>query len=382
VRSVGVVTVGRSDYGIYRPVLRELAAREGIDVQLFVGGAHLSERFGLTIAEIERDGFPIAARVDMLGGDDSPVGVAESIGRGVAGFAEAFDRDRPDILLVLGDRFEMLSAGLAALPLDIPLAHVHGGETTEGAIDESMRHALTKLSHLHFASTDVYGRRIEQLGEEPWRITVSGAPALDAIREVEPMNDDELAERGIRLRGPTLLVTFHPVTLESDRLEEHVDALLAAVDASGLDAVMTYPNADAGHALIIERLERLGASSPRFTVVPSLGADAYYALMNRVSAVVGNSSSGIIEAASFRLPVVDVGNRQRGRIRGPNVIHAEPETNAIGEALTRALSDEFRSSLATLVNPYGDGHASSRIADVVTSVALDDRLFVKRFHDL
>jgi UDP-hydrolysing UDP-N-acetyl-D-glucosamine 2-epimerase len=228
----------------------------------------------------------------------------------------------------------------------------------------------------------VYGRRIEQLGEEPWRITVSGAPALDAIREVEPMTDDELAKRGIRLRGPTLLVTFHPVTLELDQTEEHVDAVLAAVDASGLDAVMTYPNADAGHTLIIERLERLGASSPRFNVVPSLGADTYYAVMSRISTVVGNSSSGIIEAASFRVPVVDVGNRQRGRIRGPNVIHAEPETTAIGEALARALSDEFRSSLATLVNPYGDGYASSRIADVVTSVPLDGHLLTKRFHDV
>lgn len=379
-RSIGVVTVGRSDYGIYRPVLRELATRDGIEVMLFVGGAHLLERFGSTVEEIERDGYPIVARVDMLADGDSSLGVAESIGRGVTGFAQAFDRVRPDIVLVLGDRFEMLSAGIAALPLTIPVAHLHGGETTEGAIDESMRHALTKLSHLHFASTDAYARRIEQLGEESWRIIVSGAPALDAIREYTPLTDEQLAERGVRLRGPTLLVTFHPVTLETDETVRQVDALVAAVDESGYDAVLTYPNADAGYSVIIERLERLPFG--RFTLVPSLGADAYYTVMGRVAAMVGNSSSGIIEAASFRLPVVDVGSRQRGRLRGANVIHVEPETNAIREGIARATSDRFRSSLESLVNPYGDGHAALRIGETLASVPLDNRLLVKRFHDL
>jgi len=380
VRRIGVVTVARSDYGIYRPVLRELAAREGVSIELYVGGMHLRERFGRTVTEIERDGRPIVARLDFLEDDDSPLAVASAVGRGVAAFADAFSRGRPDILLVLGDRFEMLAAGVAALPLAIPLAHLHGGETTEGAIDESIRHALTKLSHLHFASTDAYARRIEQLGEEAWRIVVSGAPALDAIREHEPLSDEQLAEHGVRLRGPTLLVTFHPVTLEPGNTAQHTDALVEAVDASGCDAVLTYPNADAGHKEIVERLGRLAASSDRFTLVRSLGADAYYTLMSRASAMVGNSSSGIVEAASFRLPVVDIGNRQRGRIRGANVIHAEPEADAIRAALGLALSDEFRARLASLENPYGDGYASRRIADVLASVPLDERLLVKRFH--
>jgi UDP-hydrolysing UDP-N-acetyl-D-glucosamine 2-epimerase len=380
VRTVGVVTVGRSDYGIYRPVLRELAARDDVDLQLFVGGAHLSAQFGSTVDEIERDGFPIAARVDMLADDDSPIGVAESIGRGVTGFARAYERSRPDILLVLGDRFEMLSAGLAAAPLTIPLAHLHGGETTEGAIDESMRHALTKLSHIHFASTDVYARRIEQLGEEPWRIVLSGAPALDAIRDFTPLTDKQLGERGVRLRGPTLLVTFHPVTLEIQETARQMDALLAAVDESGFDAVLTYPNADAGHGAVVERLDRF--ATDRFTVVRSLGAEAHYTLMSRAAAMVGNSSSGIIEAASFRLPVVDVGNRQRGRVRGANVIHSEPETDAIREAIMRVTCDEFRTGLESLVNPYGDGHASPRITETLTSTPLGDRLLTKRFHDV
>jgi len=196
------------------------------------------------------------------------------------------------------------------------------------------------------------------------------------------LTDDQLAERGVRLRGPILLVTFHPVTLEPEETTRQTEALLAAVDAAGLDAVFTYPNADAGHASMIDRLDRLSESSDRFTVVRSLGSDAYYTLMSRASAVVGNSSSGIIEAASFGLPVVDVGSRQRGRIRGSNVIHTEPDAEAIGGAVARALSEEFRAGLATLVNPYGDGHASTRIADAVTTTTLDARLLVKRFHDL
>jgi UDP-hydrolysing UDP-N-acetyl-D-glucosamine 2-epimerase len=381
VRKIGVVTVARSDYGIYRPLLRELAARD-VDLRLFVGGMHLRARFGSTIDEIERDGWPIAARADFLVDDDSGPAIAAELGRGVVAFAEAFARERPDLLVVLGDRFEMLAAGLAALPLTIPVAHLHGGEKTEGAIDESMRHALTKLSHLHFPATEGYARRIEQLGEEPWRIVVSGAPALDAIREFVPLTDEQLADHGVHLRGPTLLVTFHPVTLEPGETERQTDALLAAIELSGLDAVMTYPNADAGHLLILERLARFADKSDRFTLVPSLGAEAYYTVMSRASALVGNSSSGIIEAASFRVPVVDIGSRQRGRIRGENVITAEPETTSIREALRRALSAGFRAGLARLENPYGDGRAAPRIADVLTTVPLDDRLLVKRFHDL
>jgi UDP-hydrolysing UDP-N-acetyl-D-glucosamine 2-epimerase len=380
-RTIGVVTVARSDYGIYRPLLRELASRDGVELQLYVGGMHLRERFGSTIEEIENDGFPITARLDFLEDDDSQLAIGSALGRGVAAFAEAFSDKRPDLLVVLGDRFEMLAAGLAALPLTIPVAHLHGGETTEGAIDESMRHALTKLSHLHFASTDVYAHRIVQLGEQPWRVVTSGAPALDAIREHRPLEDAALADRGVRLRGPTLLVTFHPVTLEVGDTDRQIGAVLEAVDESGLDAVLTYPNADAAYGSIVERLERF-SDGERFTLVRNLGSEAYYTLMGRAVAMVGNSSSGIIEAASFRLPVVDVGNRQRGRIHAANVVHADPETAAIGDALAYATSDQFRSGLAGLENPYGDGHAAPRIAEVLVSVPLDACLLTKPFHDL
>jgi UDP-hydrolysing UDP-N-acetyl-D-glucosamine 2-epimerase len=381
-RRVGVVTVARSDYGIYRPVLRALEGREDVQVELFVGGTHLLERFGLTVSEIERDGFAIAERVDFLDDGDSPADVAAAIGRGVVAFAGAFERNRPEVLLVLGDRFEMFAAGIAALPLALPLAHIHGGESTEGLIDEAIRHSLTKISHLHFAATEAYAQRIVQLGEEPWRVHVSGAPALDVLAGFEPLSGDDLAAYGIRLRGPTLLVTYHPVTLAHERTADEFDALLGAVAGSGFDAVFTFPNADTSHGAIVSRLESLPDTDGRFTVVQNLGTEAYYTVMSGAAAMVGNSSSGIIEAASFGLPVVDVGIRQRGRIRARNVISAESSTDSIRTAITRAVDPEFRRALEGLVNPYGDGHASERIAEVVATTELGEPLLLKRFHDL
>jgi UDP-hydrolysing UDP-N-acetyl-D-glucosamine 2-epimerase len=272
----------------------------------------------------------------------------------------------------------MFAAGVAAIPFALPLAHIHGGESTEGAIDEAIRHSLTKVSHIHFVSTEEYARRVKQLGEEPWRVHVTGAPALDALAGFEPLSDEELAARGVRLRGPTLLVTYHPVTLLPEH--EELDALLDAVVASGLDAVFTFPNADAGNSAIIFRIEALADGDERFTVVRNLGTDAYFTLMSRAVAMVGNSSSGIIEAASFELPVVNVGRRQGGRLRPGNVVDAD--SSGIGGALARAADPAFRRSLAGIANPYGDGHAAERIADVLASAELGEGLVVKRFYDL
>jgi UDP-hydrolysing UDP-N-acetyl-D-glucosamine 2-epimerase len=299
----------------------------------------------------------------------------------VIGFAAAFERSRPDILLLLGDRFEMLSAGVAALPLTIPLAHIHGGESTEGLIDEAIRHALTKLSHLHFVATEEYARRVVQLGEEPWRVHVTGAPSLDNLVDFEPLTDGQLAALGVRLKAPTLLVTYHPVTLAHVQAGDELEAVLDAVKSSGLDAIFTFPNADTSNGEIISRLESLPEDG-RFVVVRNLGTDAYFTVMSRAAAMVGNSSSGIIEAASFKLPVVDVGVRQRGRLRARNVIEAEGTASSVGAAIRKAVEPEFRRSLASLANPYGDGHAGERIADVVATEALGEGLLVKRFHDL
>lgn len=381
-RTIGVVTVGRSDYGILRPLLRRIHADDELRLLLFVSGTHLAPEHGGTLAEIERDGFPIAERVGLYAGSDDPAEVAASIGRGVGGFAAAFARARPDLLVLLGDRFEMLAAALAALPFRIPLAHVHGGESSEGAFDESIRHALTKLSHLHFASAEPHARRLLRLGEEPWRIVVSGAPGLDAIRELPPLDDDELSHRvGMRLNGPTLLVTFHPATLDPADPRARAAQLLEAVAASGLPAVFTYPNADPGGNAIRELIDEHVRGRDDARAVPSLGSGAYFALMRRAAAMVGNSSSGIVEAASLGLPVVNVGIRQRGRLRAANVIDVGNDRDEILAGIRRALSPEFRASLAALENPYGDGAASDRILERLKGVELGPRLLVKRFHE-
>lgn len=382
-RTIGVVTVARSDYGIYRPVLRELAGRDDVELRLYVGGMHLAERFGSTVEEVEKDGFSIAERVNFLVADDSPRAVAESIGRGVIGFAEAFTRSRPDILLVLGDRFEMLAAGVAALPLTIPLAHIHGGELTEGAIDDAMRHAITKLSHLHFVSTQEYAARVRQLGEEDWRVIVSGAPALDALVDFHPLEASALHERfGVSFEQPTLLVTFHPETLEPERTVDHARIVVEAVRDSGICAIFTYPNADAGHQKLVELFEETASSNDCYRIVRNFGQTAYFSVLSLIAAMVGNSSSGLLEAPSFRLPVVNVGSRQRGRVRASNVIDVEARREEIVAAIARATSPEFRRSLEALVNPYGDGRAGERIVDVLATIPLDDRLLTKRFHDL
>jgi UDP-hydrolysing UDP-N-acetyl-D-glucosamine 2-epimerase len=382
-RTIGVVTVARSDYGIYRPVLRTIAADGELDLALFAAGTHLADDHGATIAEIEADGFPIRATIETLARSDDAVVVAQGAARGLAGFAEAFATGRPDVVVVLGDRFEMLAAAFAALLLRLPVAHIHGGEASEGAFDESIRHALTKLSHLHFAATETAARRIRQLGEEPWRIVVCGAPALDEIARLEPLTAEQLEERmGMPLDPPPLVVTYHPATLDPRDAGELVQELLAAVEQSGLPAVFTYPNADPGGIAVRRAIEAYAAGRSDARVVPSLGTRVYYSLLRHAVAVLGNSSSGIIEAASFGVPVVNVGIRQNGRLRPPNVIDVDDDRDAVLAGIRRAIAPGLRSSLAGLVNPYGDGKASERIVATLRAVELGPRLLRKRFYEL
>lgn len=382
-----MVTVARSDYSHLLPLLRAIDSTAGLVLELFVAAGHLAARFGNTAALVEADGWTIAARVDCTEDADTPEAVARSLGRAVTGFAEALTRTRPDVLVVLGDRFEMLGAALAALPLAVPVAHLHGGEVTEGVIDEQVRHALTKISHLHFAATEEYKRRIVQMGEEPWRVHACGAPGLDRFRTLRYLSRAELGERlGLVLRGPTLLVTFHPVTLDLGAVEGHVDELLAALEGlleeTGGDVVLTYPGADAGSHRVIERVSRFAEGRPRARLVQSLGDDVYASLLREADAMVGNSSSGVIEAASFALPAVNIGDRQRGRLRARNVIDVGHGRAEIAAGIRKALTPEFRRSLAGLTNPYGAGHAAPRIASVLAEVELGPRLITKRFVDL
>jgi len=379
-RTIGVVTVGRSDYSYYVPVLRRMAAERGMRAHLIVSGMHLVPEFGRTEQSILRDGFPIGDRVEMLVASDTPEGVAKSIGLGAIGFAQSYARCRPDILLVLGDRFEMFSAVVAALPMRIPVAHVHGGELTEGAMDDAVRHSITKMSHLHFVATEEYARRVTQLGEEPERVIVSGAPSLDNLRGLRLSSRAALEKRhGLRLQKPFLLATFHPVTLEYEQTEQQITEFLAALDHAGLPVVFTYPNADMGSRLILEKTRRYVAQHRNAWIIANLGTGDYFSMMKYAAAMIGNSSSGIIEAASFRLPVVNVGNRQRGRVRGKNVQDVECRRGPIAAAIREATSASFLKSLANLVNPYGDGRAAERIVARLKAAPLDGSLIQKRF---
>jgi UDP-hydrolysing UDP-N-acetyl-D-glucosamine 2-epimerase len=380
-RRIAVVTVGRSDYGIYYPLLRAIQNDPDCELCLIVGGSHLSPFYGNTVSEIERDGFDIRARVPMLLSGDSPESVSMSIGIGIVNFASAYDAVRPEILVLLGDRFEMLAAAVSALPLRIPVGHIHGGELTEGAMDDAIRHSITKLSHLHFAAAPEYASRIEQMGEEPDRVFVSGSPVVDSIFSEDPLSEAELEESlGLPVRD-ALLVTYHPVTLEHERTGERVLALLDVISRFENRVIFTYPNADTNNAVIVDQLRKYVSCHPRAYLFVNLGRKKYHSLQRYVAAMVGNSSSGIIEAASFRLPVVNIGDRQKGRLRTPNIIDVPESAAAIESGIRKALSTSFKASLSGMESPYGTGDASRKILQVLKTVALDSKLLRKRFCD-
>jgi len=382
-RTIGVVTVGRSDYGIYLPLLSRIQQDPDLQLYLIVSGMHLSPKFGLTVKAIKDDGFQINEQVEMLLSSDTPEGIAKSMGLGTIGFAQVYARFRPDILLVLGDRFEMHAAAVAAVPFKIPVAHIHGGELTQGAIDDALRHSMTKLSHLHFVSTNVYAKRVIQMGEEPWRVVTCGALSLDNLPTTCLLSRDEFADRfGITLPEKFLLVTYHPVTLEYEQTERQVRELLTALNATGLPVLFTMPNADTGGRVIRKMIGVFISDHPDSRGVENLGTQGYFSAMALATAMIGNSSSGIIEAASFSLPVVNVGNRQRGRIRGKNIIDVGYTHAEILAGIKKATSPEFRARSSDLVNPYGDGHAAERIVDRLKKVKLDDRLLQKYFYEI
>ena len=385
-RSIGVVTTSRADYSAYRPLLKALAADPDISLRLYVSGMHLSPEFGFTVRLIENDGIEIAERVEMLISSDTPEGIAKSMGLGLIGFGQAFSQNRPDILVVLGDRFEMLTAALAALPFKIPVAHLFGGELTQGAIDDSLRHSLTKLSHLHFTSTEAYARRVIQLGEEPGHVFVSGEPALDHVLSVPQLNAQELHYRfGVDVERPFLLATFHPVTLEYEQVEWQTDELLAALDDARFPVIFTMPNADTAGRIIATRIRQWVQSHPGMgQMVDNFGPEAYHSVLSRAVAVVGNSSSGLIEAPSFKVPAVNIGIRQAGRVRAASVIDVGYKRSDILAAIQKAASEEFRNSFRSLENPYASktNSAVSTITSVLKRVTLGDSLLQKKFYDL
>ncbi len=382
-RRIAVVTTSRADFGIYRPLLQWLSENPETDLRLVVGGMHLRPDLGHTVDEITEAGFAIAARVDHLGTGDAPLDIARAMARGTEGYAAAYAELAPEIVVLLGDRFEMHAAGVAAQPFDTAVAHLHGGELTLGAKDESYRHSLTKLSHLHFVATEEFARRIRQLGEEDWRVTVCGALSLDNLGSVALLDRPELEKRiGLPLDRPPLLVTYHPETYGDLAPGQQTAELVAALAPLDLPVVVTAPNADAGGQEVRRRLEEFAAGRPDCVFVENLGTQAYFSLMREAAAMVGNSSSGIIEAASFGLPVVNIGNRQQGRPHAGNVIDTPCRSGPIAEAVRKAVAPGFRASLAGLVNPYAQNRSAARIiGERLTSVPLDARLYKKVFLD-
>jgi len=381
-RKIAVVTSSRADYShLYWP-LKELSTKDDIDLRIVALGSHLSPEFGNTAGEIERDGFKIASKIECLLSSDTDLGMAKTIGLATLGLADLFAEMRPDILLLIADRYEMLAPASVALALRIPIAHIEGGEVSEGAIDDAVRNALTKMSHIHFTSTYAARDRVIQMGEEEWRVHRAGAPSLDHIRRQTLLKRADLEKRlDLNLGCPTILVAYHPVTINRDTLSE-TDALFDALDSLSHQILFCFPNADAGSRALIRRTKDFVESKGRGNIFINLDTLTYLSLLGQVEAFVGNSSSGIMEAASFQLPVVNIGVRQQGRERARNVIDVTADTGAIREGIRKAAMADFRQSLVGLKNPYGDGLAAETIVRVLSSLPGPEQLLMKRHPDL
>jgi GDP/UDP-N,N'-diacetylbacillosamine 2-epimerase (hydrolysing) len=382
-RKICVVTGTRAEYGLLRPAMERIRATEELELQVIATGAHLSPEFGNTYRDIESDGFRIDRKVEMLLSSDTPTGVAKSMGLGLIGFGEALQQLRPDLMLVLGDRYEIFSAVAAALVARIPVAHVHGGETTEGAFDEAIRHSITKMSHLHFVAAAEYRERVIQLGEQPERVFLVGGLGVDNIKRLQLMGRAELeASLNFKLGPRNLLITFHPVTLENATSTQQMAELLAALDElDDAHLIFTMPNADTDGRVLFEMIREFVSTHPNARAYTSLGQLRYLSCISHVDGVVGNSSSGLAEVPSFRKGTVNIGDRQRGRLKADSVIDCAPERSAIRAALQQLYAPAFQSMLREVKNPYGDGGATEKLVQVLRDHPLDG-LVKKTFHDL
>jgi GDP/UDP-N,N'-diacetylbacillosamine 2-epimerase (hydrolysing) len=382
-RKICVVTGSRAEYGLLRWTMEAIRSAPDLQLQLLVTGMHLSPEFGSTFREIESDGFQIDRTVEMLLSSDSAVGIAKSMGLGLIGFGEALQQLAPDLVLVLGDRFEIFAAAAAALIAKIPIAHLHGGETTEGAFDEALRHSITKMAQLHFVAAEVYRKRVVQMGEQPERVYLVGGLGLDSISKLKLLDLPALeSSLGFRFGHKNLLITFHAATLDQGASEQQLAELLAALDQSAdTQLIFTLANADTGGRALSAMVRQFAAGRPNAHVYMSLGQTRYLSCLRYVDAVVGNSSSGLTEAPSFGIGTVNIGDRQRGRLRALSVIDCEPNRASIGAALARVYSPQFKAALATVRNPYGESGASEKIVAVLRSHPLEG-IVKKSFHDL
>jgi GDP/UDP-N,N'-diacetylbacillosamine 2-epimerase (hydrolysing) len=383
-RKICVYTSSRAEYGLLRGVLHGIEAEPTLQLQILASGMHLSPEFGMTIREIRADGFDPDETIEILLSSDTPTAICKSMGLAMVGYGEAIERLRPDMILLLGDRFETFCMAAAAQVCRVPLAHIHGGETTEGAIDEAFRHSITKMSHLHFASCEEYRQRIIQLGEAPERVFNVGALGVENIRRMPLMERNELSKAiGFNLEKPYFLVTFHPVTLENSTSEEQFQALLDALDAfPEYHVIFTKANADTDGRVINRLIDEYAEKQPeRCLAVSTLGVHLYLSAMKYATAVLGNSSSGIIEAPSFNIPTVNIGDRQKGRIQAAGILNCSPDANAIRQTIGRALSPAFQESLSGTSNPYDRPGTCSTIVGLLEKTEISG-ITKKAFHDV
>jgi len=383
-RKICVVTGTRAEYGLLHWVIDGIAKSPVLELQLIATGMHLSPEFGLTVQEIEADGHRIDRNVEMLLSSDTPVGITKSMGLGMIGFADALAELQPDLLLVLGDRFEIFAAASAALIARIPIAHIHGGELTEGAFDDSIRHSITKMAHLHFVAAEEYRQRVIQLGEEPDRVFRVGGLGVDNIQRLELLTRHELeAAIDFRFLSRNLLVTFHPVTLEKDTCASQMDQLLAALgELQDTGLIFTMPNADTDGRILFKKIKNFCNDRVHARAYTSLGQLRYLSCVRHVDGVVGNSSSGIAEVPSFKKATINIGDRQRGRLKATSVIDCEPNTFSILQAISLSFSTDFLRILKTTENPYGSAGASDAIIRKLEDTKLADNLSKKSFYDI
>lgn len=380
---VCVITGTRAEYGLVRWVMDGIKKSDKLELQVIATGMHLSPEFGMTICDIERDGFQVDRKLEMLLSSDTPVGVTKSTGLAIISFADAFNELSPDIVMVLGDRFELLAASTAALIARIPIAHLHGGETTEGAFDEAIRHSITKMSHLHFVAADPYKRRVIQLGEQPENVFNVGGLGIDNIKKLKLLSLRDL-EKDLQFKflKKNFIITFHPVTLENNSSEEQMIELLKSLDKfKDVGLIFTMPNSDTNGRIIFKLIEDFCGNRTNAVYYKSLGQLRYLSCLKHVDVVIGNSSSGLLEVPSFKIPTINIGDRQKGRLKADSVIDCIPTSQSIYEAITYSLNSHTIDKLKDVRNPYGDGGASQRIINVLEKINLNG-IIKKKFNDL
>lgn len=382
-RKICVVTGTRAEYGLLRWLMQGIKDDPSLTLQVIATGMHLSPEFGLTYRDIESDGFRINRKVEMLTSSDTPVGIAKSMGLGLIGFADALSELCPDLIVLLGDRFEIFAATAASLVARIPVAHLHGGEATEGAFDEALRHSITKMSHLHFVAAEEYRRRVIQLGEQPEHVFLVGGLGVDNIQRLRLLTRSELeASLDFKLGAKNLLITFHPVTLETASAAMQMQELLAALaDLDDTQLIFTLPNADTDGRELINMVGQFVAQHANARAYASLGQLRYLSCISHVDGVVGNSSSGLLEVPTFKKGTINIGDRQKGRLQAASVLNCDPTRAGIAAALAKLYSPTFQSSLNQVTNPYGTGGATAKVLEVIKNFPLD-HMIKKAFHDL